>query len=663
MPGEFLRVLAYLPPRSRGTFRVEIGRRDGPVVARTEVRLDALSSNAPLWCPIRLALPETAEGEIEVALSVSESTGGAATWGEPALLSRKSFKRMISRAAHLILTNGAADLTQRLRSGGERTEGAYDLWAKRISTPPNLLRRMAEESSTWTYRPTFSFIMDATRTNPTPECLESLRDQAYPNWKLFAVGASLHGSAVKDALKQPARTDERIVLSPLPRESDAAAAANAALTGASGDFICWLMPDDTISPETLFEAAKQARANAELDLLYTDEDARDTRGTLDSPDFKPDWAPEYFLSRARLGRLCFLRRTLAIQVGGFRANFAGALDFDLALRACTKARRIGHIAKPLLHRSGEPEDAAAARRAVEDHLLRLNTDGEWRKESDQFSLRYRVAKRPLVSILLPTAGHWIESPNGRVSLIGRCAKTIANKTDYENYELLIFDNGNLDAETLSLLADVPHRRVTYKYKGSFNFAAKMNFALRHARGEQVVFISDDVLPADGDWLTAMLEYSQQPEIGGVGCKLFFPNGTIQHVGVAVFPAPFHPLWRFPDGYRGYHLDQNAAHECAAVTAACFMSRRSVLEEVGGMDEQLTISFNDVDLCLRIRQKGYRIIYTPHARLIHDESATLIRHNGAGDVSHFNQRWPNLQDPYYSPNLAPEDTSCGLNWNA
>ena len=236
------------------------------------------------------------------------------------------------------------------------------------------------------------------------------------------------------------------------------------------------------------------------------------------------------------------------------------------------------------------------------------------------------------------------------------------RTSYTDYELLVSDNGNLSPEALAFLDSVPHRRVTYSWEGDFNFPRKINFAVSHTHAPYVLLLNDDVEPINADWLAAMLEYAQQPAIGAVGAKLYYPDGRLQHVGVAVgvCGVAAHLLHQHPGGSEGCDGIAVTPRNCSAVTGACLLTRRAVYDEVGGFDERLPLDFNDVDFCLRVRQAGYRIVYSPHARLFHRESASFgARQQRPEEIAAMRRRWGSTleHDPYYNVNLSRQFPDC------
>jgi GT2 family glycosyltransferase len=353
------------------------------------------------------------------------------------------------------------------------------------------------------------------------------------------------------------------------------------------------------------------------------------------------------------------RRSLLGEIGGFRPGFDGSQDYDLLLRFTERTGRIGHIPKVLYH-CGKSSDSAAAsqaaepfaheagRHAVEDALRRRGREA--RVENvlpGRYTVRYKLSTTPLVSIIIPTRDRW--------SLLRQCLRSIEEKTSYSRYEVIVLDNDSVDPETLKGLSAVAEKWRVYTYPGAFNFSALNNFGAAQARGEYFVFLNNDSQVIEPDWLTAMLEQAQRPEVGAVGARLHYPDGRIQHAGLVlgVGGVAEHAFKGLPGNALTYFAFADVVRNVSAVTAACMMVPRRAFEEVSGFDERLHVALNDVDLCLRLRQRGYLIIYTPLALLYHHESGTRGRLHPPKDEELVWAVWGNLilkGDPYYNPNL-------------
>jgi GT2 family glycosyltransferase len=417
------------------------------------------------------------------------------------------------------------------------------------------------------------------------------------------------------------------------RASGAAGLLNAALSLATGEFAGVLGCGDELAPEALFEVAKILRSHPDAALVYTDEDRIDQKGNRSQPHFKPGWSPDLLLSTDYVSSLSVYRRSALKEVGGFREEFDGCHGYDLTLRVTERAGGVLHVPKILYHRhtsSGKSGDHAKekARRSIAETLGRRSLRGSVEDGllPDRFRVKFDVRDRPKVSLIIPTRDN--------VSMLKNCVQSIERLTTYRNYEILIVDNDSADPATVEYLASTPHRVV--RFREEFNYSKINNFAVARAEGEYVLLLNDDTEVTSGDWLEAMLEHAQRPEVGAVGARLLYPDGRVQHAGVLVGVGnpwgpgiALHAHQFYSADSPGYAGTAMTTTNYNAVTAACMLLRRSVFEEVGGLDEEnLTGSFNDVDLCLKIRERGYLITYTPHAELLHHESVS--RGTGGGD---------------------------------
>lgn len=490
----------------------------------------------------------------------------------------------------------------------------------------------------------------------------SVKAQVYPHWELCLVDDASPAPHIQPLLRTLASSDPRIKLQSLGANEGISGASNHALAMATGDFVAPLDHDDRLSPEALYEVARRLDSDDTIDLLYTDHDLTGLDGLRRSPLFKPDWSPDLLLSMNYITHFSVYRRTLVEQVGGFRKGYEGSQDYDLLLRASERARSIGHIARPLYSWGTAPSSVAsrpgakpyaheAGRRALQDALERRGISGT---VIDGYGapFRYRVhraiAGQPLVSIVIPTRN------NAR--LLERCISSIEARTTYRSFEIIVVDNNSDAPDARAYLQQLRHRVV--RFDEPFNFARMNNVAVAAATGEHVLFLNDDTEAIDADWLGALLEHSQRPEVGAVGARLLFPNDTLQHAGVIVGiqGKAGHAFWGFPADHPGYYDFARVIRNYSAVTAACLMMRREVFEALGGFDEAFPIAYNDVDLCLRVRAKDLLVVYTPYATLYHYQSASRGSYDPEKDRPSeelLRARWPALferGDPYYNPNL-------------
>jgi GT2 family glycosyltransferase len=540
----------------------------------------------------------------------------------------------------------------------------YRLWLEQHRLSPAQIEACLEDVETFVRRPVISVLMPVFNTDARwlTTAVESVRHQIYPYWELCLVDDASTKPSVAPLLAKLCASDSRIKLKSLATNEGISGASNHALSLAAGEFVGLLDHDDRLAPEALYEVVKRLNTDPTIDFVYTDHDLYDSKGDRRSPFFKPDWSPDLLLSMNYITHFCLYRRALVEQVGGFRKGLEGSQDYDLMLRVTECARRIEHIAKPLYSWGQAPASVAsnpqakpyaheAGRRALHDALARRKIDGE---VVDGYGSPYRyrvkrqIAGEPLVSIIIPTRDNW--------RLLKRCIDSLETRTTYRNLEILVIDNQSQDTETLRYLAQLAHRVIPFAE--AFNFARMNNMAAASARGDHLLFLNDDTEAIEPEWLTSMLEHSQRPEVGAVGARLLFPNKTIQHAGVVIGiqGKAGHAFWGFPGDHPGYYDLARVIRNYSAVTGACLMVRRAAFEEIKGFDEAFAISYNDVDLCLRLRERGYLIVYTPYAELYHYQSASRGAYNPETDRKYeelLRARWNSLfehGDPYYNPNL-------------
>ena len=528
------------------------------------------------------------------------------------------------------------------------------------------LGRLRSEASAFGYRPLVSILMPL--SSPKREWLERALDsvvsQVYPDWELCVCGDGSTDEHTKTMLFRYKRLDERIRVSHLERNASVAEVSNAALSLAAGEFVCHLGQGDELAPDALFEVVKLLQEHPEYDLIYSDLDKVDEEGIRDEPHFKPGWAPDLLLSANYVSHLSVYRRSLLEEIGGFREGFDGCGDYDLVLRVTERTERVGHVPKVLYHRRkaagslvppGDREGRVrdATRRALIEALQRRGFQGSVEDGllPGSFRVRPEIKGEPKVSLIIPTRDN--------VSLLKNCVESIERLTTYSNYEIVIIDNDSVDPATVEYLASAPHRVIPFREE--FNYSRINNAGVSRAEGEYVLLLNDDTEVISGEWLEAMLEHAQRQEVGAVGAKLVYPDGRIQHAGVLIGVGgawspgvATHSHQFYPSTAPGYMGTVATITNYSAVTAACMLLRKSVFDEVGGFDEEnLRVSFNDVDLCLRIREQGYSIVYTPYAELYHHESVSRGYKGDPAEVLYMRERWGKAldEDPYYNPHFS------------
>ena len=505
-----------------------------------------------------------------------------------------------------------------------------------------------EEAAVPPSSPLFSIVMPV--YNPE-ECwlraaVASVRNQTHPSWELCIADDASTEPGVRAFLEECPATDPRIKVRRLPHRQGISGASNAALEMARGLFVAFLDHDDELAPQALFEVARLLSEQPDLDLVYSDEDKIEPDGRHSEPFFKPEFSPDLLMSMNYIGHLTVVRRSLLEETGGFRPGFEGSQDYDLLLRLVERTRRIAHLPRILYHwrksRGSVAADPAAkvyayeaAVRALEETLARRGQPGKVETTGPgRYRVRYLVDGHPLVSIVILT--------RNQGQLLSRCLSTLERKTDYRRYEVIVVDNGSTDPNTLGLLEDYSRRprcRVL-RLDQPFNYSRLNNLAAAEAKGDYLLFLNDDVEVVSPGWLEEMLGHARRPEVGAVGAKLIYPNGKMQHGGVVLGLGGLagHAFYLLSADSPGYMGLAQVVRNCSAVTGACLMTRRSLFEALGGFDEGLSVAFNDVDFCLRLGEKGYYIVWTPFAVLIHHEGASRGRFTPKEDLDRFRARW-------------------------
>jgi GT2 family glycosyltransferase/glycosyltransferase involved in cell wall biosynthesis len=503
------------------------------------------------------------------------------------------------------------------------------------------------------------------------ECIESVLAQSYGEWQLLLIDDGSAAPHVARVLREYAKRDRRIEALRLDTNGGISRAANAGLARATGEFVAFLDHDDRLAAHALAEVALHLARAPSTDVLYTDEDKLDEAGNRIAPFFKPGWSPDLLRSCNYVCHFLVARRDLVDAVGGLRPAFDGAQDFDLVLRLSERTRHIAHLPKVLYHWRVNPGSTAgdvaqkpaasdAGRRALAEHLARLGETAVVEvTRPTNYRVRYPVRGRPLVSIIVPYRDH--------PELLETLVSSLLEKTGYPNFELLLISNRSVRSETAALLARLGDARVRkLSWDHPFNFSAICNFGAGQARGELLLFLNNDVEVLEPGWLEELVGHAQRPEVGAVGPMLVYPDGRVQHAGVVVGLEGFagHPFRGCPDDGSWTAFGSTGwTRNYLAVTSACVLIRRELFDELGGYDERFAVGGGDVDLCLRLGRRGMRVVFTPHAKLVHHESATRdpARVPEADFFRSFVSYRPWLErgDPFYNPNLTLLADDCSL----
>lgn len=559
----------------------------------------------------------------------------------------------------------------------------YGKWYER--NRPNKKELMRQAQVQFTYRPKISIIVPVYNTplDFLDEMIQSVKDQTYTNWELCLGNGSGENKELNAALKRYASEDSRIKWEVLKENKGISGNTNAALALASGDFIALLDHDDLLAPDALYEVVKVLNKDEKVDMIYSDEDKVDMTGKKHfQPNFKPDFNLDFLCSQNYICHLFVVKKSIVDEIGGFRSKYDGAQDHDLILRCSELANKIYHIPKVLYHWRAHIDSTAehpesklyafeAGTRAVHDHYERLGIEAEV-EIGDFYGMyhsHFKLTSKPKVSIIIPNMDH--------SSDLKKCIDSLGELT-YDNYEIIIIENNSREKKTFEYYEKLKeeNEKVTVVYwEHEFNYSAINNFGVSYAEGEYLLFLNNDTEVITFDLLETMLGYCMRDDVGIVGARLFYDDDTVQHAGViiglgGVAGHIFAGSYRDDPCYVGRSL---CAQNFSAVTAACMMTKKSLFEEVDGFTEELAVAFNDVDYCMKIRQLGKLIVYSPLAQLYHYESKSrgyedtpAKQRRFDGEVETFSKRWKKTLlkgDPYYNPNLSLRYGDCRLDFES
>lgn len=532
--------------------------------------------------------------------------------------------------------------------------------------------RAGLEPDTASAGPLISIVLPV-RDPPLPwlrRCLDSVLAQTWPHWQLCIADDASRSGAVRRLLRDYAAREPRIALRLRDNHGHICEASNSAIELATGSHIGFLDHDDELAPQALAEVARAIAEHPGARLFYTDEDKIDEGGRRFEPNFKPAWNPDLLRAQNYICHFVAIDAALVRELGGLRPGYEGAQDHDLLLRCAERLddRQIVHIPQVLYHWRVLPESTAlsggakpyaveAGRRAIEEHYGRTRVRARVDVTEHGYYRSVRsLERRPLASLIVPT--------RDRADLLRTCVESVLQRTAYQPLELLAVDNASSEPEALRYLEELRHReRVrVLQWPHPFNFSAIVNHAAAQARGEVLCLLNNDTEVIDSGWLDELVSHALREDVGAVGGMLYYPSDTIQHAGVilGIGGIAGHAHGHLRRGSNGYLGRAGVVQNLSAVTGACLALRRSVFDEVGGMDESLAVAFNDVDLCLRVHARGYRNVWTPHAELYHHESASRgpedtpeKRARFQAESAAMHRRWGELllNDPAYNPNLS------------
>ena len=577
-------------------------------------------------------------------------------------------KKVIKRAFHI-------------KEDRKTNQEQYVIWMENNKLTDEMLD--VQRKTKFKIEPKISIVVPMYNTEKLffKELIDSLKNQTYKNWELCLAD----GSEVPNELLKDYMDDERIKYSFLNSNLGISENTNAAIKMATGDYIGFLDHDDILSQDALFEVVRAINENKNADFIYSDEDKIDENNERFEPYFKPDFSPETLECNNYITHFVVVKKDLLNEVGCLDSAFNGAQDFDFVLRATSKAKNVVHISKILYHwrvhrqSTAEVADAKpyafeAGIKVVEKYLERTGKEGTVENGQDVpgiYKINYKVIGNPKVSILIPNKDN--------SKLLKDAINSIIENTTYNNYEIVVIENGSTEKETLKYydeLKDKPKVKILrIDENGEFNYSRLINLGVKNVDGDFVLQLNNDTKILTKNWLEMMIGYSQQKEIGAVGGRLYYEDKTIQHAGIIVGLSGIagNMLVNLPYGEKAYFGRESATRNVAAVTGACLLCRRELYEEVGYMDEeQFKVAFNDVDFCLKLLEKGYRNVYIPYVELYHYESKTRGYEYSKEKEERFNResenfknKWKNLLDkgdPYYNINFTRDTCNFDIKIN-
>ena len=426
-----------------------------------------------------------------------------------------------------------------------------------------------------------------------------------------------------------------------------------------GDFVCVLEPGNKLTNNAFFKTCEFLNKNTDSEIIYTDSDNLDKNGNRINPFFKPDWSPYLFFSINYLGPLCFIRKEIFNKLPLDKISNS-TLHYETILKATEISKKIKHVSLPLCSVQQKPfsNQFLEKKKILSNHFKqkKINAAVNSSMDSDIFNIKFNFENNPLVSIIIPTKN------NRRI--LNRCIQSIQKYTSYKNFEIIIIDNNSTDPSTKSYYQSLPY--TVLDYKDSFNFSKMNNYAVKHAKGDFLLFLNDDTKVLEPDWLQEMIGVCSQNDVGAVGAKLVYSDNTIQHAGIVILEtgAGFHPFQQLLQDSDRYFNFINVMRDCSAVTGACLMTKKEIFTKVNGFDDDFDLYYGDADLCLRIIDSGYHVVYAPSAKLLHDGSHSIktslsslaphpVAHFAVENHFQFIKKWPMVKDgdQFYNKNLS------------
>jgi len=521
-------------------------------------------------------------------------------------------------------------------------------------------------------KPLVSIIMPVFNVEPKwlRLAIESVESQWYHNWELCITDDHSNNPDTLNFLKSV--INPRIKISYSPENQGVSSASNEALAMATGQYIALMDHDDELTPDALYEVVRSINED-DAEFIYSDEDKREMDGQFSEPHFKPEYAPDMILSQNYLSHLSVIKKSLVDRVGGFAIGLEGSQDYDLYLKVLEHTNKVTHIPRVLYHWRKIPGSTAtdfddksyakdAGARALANAISRRHLNAEVcnGKYPGTYRVKYAIENAPLVSIIIPF--------KDKPELLKMCIESILEKSTYQNFEVIGISNNSNEKETfteMERLKELDSRVSFFEHNVPFNFSEINNYTVgNHAKGTHMLLLNNDIEIISADWIESLLEFSQREDVGVVGGKLYYPDGKVQHAGIIIGIGGIagHSHKYSEGGYHGYFSRPHLIQNLSALTGACFMVKRDIYNKVAGLDaENLKIAFNDVDFCLRIREKGYLNVFTPYCEAYHHESISRGYELTAEQQNRFNKEVGYMEhrhadilrngDPYYNPQLS------------
>ena len=507
----------------------------------------------------------------------------------------------------------------------------YVIWQEKNNLSEDEI--LKQRKTKFEYEPKISIVVPLynTKYKYFEELVNSVRLQTYTNWELCLIDAS---EKVNSDFEAVTMLDKKIVYKRLGENKGIAENTNEGLKIATGDYIAFLDHDDLLYVSALFEVVKAINENRDIDFVYTDEDKIADSGERFDPHFKPDFSPEMLECTNYITHLVVAKKELIDNVGFLRKEFDGAQDFDYVLRLTNKAKVVYHIPKVLYHWR-VAEGSTAKNIELKNYAIEAGTNALNRYFKDYYNeeakayncpevpgvykVEYKLKGNPRVNIIIPN--------KDSIKYLDRAINSILEETTYDNYKILVIENNSENQETFDYyktLKEKSNKIEVLTYKGKFNYSRIINFGVKNSKdAEYILQLNNDIKVLTKNWLEQMIALMQKDGVGAVGARLYYEDLSLQHAGISygIAGTAGNMLVNLPKGRHAYLGFEAMQRNVSAVTGACLMTKRSIYEEVDYMNENLAVAFNDVDFCLKIREKGYRIVYTPWVELIHYESKT------------------------------------------